>query len=62
MWVSHALFFNCVSDSWNGKAVGGSHLYMLVTKLNKLKIALRSWNKHIFGRTDTHIVELEERI
>ncbi|XP_041002989.1 uncharacterized protein LOC121248560 [Juglans microcarpa x Juglans regia] len=26
MWVSHAQFFDCVSYSWNGDAVGGSPL------------------------------------
>ncbi|KAG2684878.1 hypothetical protein I3760_10G096300 [Carya illinoinensis] len=62
MWVSYPPFFYCVSVSWKGETVGGSRLYRLVTKLRRLKIALRSWNKHIFGRMDTHIAVLEDRI
>ncbi|XP_042962710.1 uncharacterized protein LOC122296986 [Carya illinoinensis] len=62
MWVSHAQFFDCVSHSWNGDDVGGSPLYMLVTKLKRLKIALRTWNNHTFGKTVSHIAALEDRI
>ncbi|XP_042983328.1 uncharacterized protein LOC122312726 [Carya illinoinensis] len=56
------LFFDCVSHSWNGDDVGGSHLYMLVTKLKHLKIALRTWNNHTFGKTVSHVAALEDRI
>ncbi|XP_042950219.1 uncharacterized protein LOC122282325 [Carya illinoinensis] len=62
MWVSHAQFFDCVSHSWNGDVVGGSDLYMLVTKLKRLKIALRTWNNQTFGKTVSHIAALENHI
>ncbi|XP_042950203.1 uncharacterized protein LOC122282311 [Carya illinoinensis] len=35
---------------------------MLVTKLKHLKIALRTWNNQIFGKTVSHIAALEDRI
>ncbi|KAF5450402.1 hypothetical protein F2P56_030760 [Juglans regia] len=62
MWVSHAQFFNCVLHSWNSDVIGGSWLYMLVTKLKRLRTVLRIWNKQVFGRTDSHIEALEDRI
>ncbi|KAF5482289.1 hypothetical protein F2P56_002872, partial [Juglans regia] len=62
MWVSHAQFFECVLNSWKVDVVGGSSLNVLMNKLKRLRIALREWNKHVFGRTEFHIAELEARI
>lgn len=62
MWVSHSQFFGCVSEAWNVEDVGGSRFYSIVSKLKRLKVALRSWNKQIFGRTKTNIAKLEARI
>lgn len=42
MWVSHAQYFGCVSEVWNGEEVRVSRLYSHVTKLKRLKVSLRT--------------------
>lgn len=61
MWVSHDLFLECVSQSWK-EEVRGSALFRLAAKLKRLKSALRTWNKEVFGRMEGHIACLEARI
>lgn len=41
--------------------VPGSSLENLPTKLKKVKVALKTWNIHIFGQVDQEIT-LEERL
>ncbi|XP_035546579.1 uncharacterized protein LOC118348628 [Juglans regia] len=62
MWVSHDQFLSCVSQAFHGDEGRGSKLETLVMKLKCVKPALCIWNKQVFGRTDRHIVDLEDRI
>ncbi|XP_041001642.1 uncharacterized protein LOC121247343 [Juglans microcarpa x Juglans regia] len=52
---------NCVDEVWR-EEVTGTCLFLLVAKLKKLKLALRRWNKEVFGRVDRSIQELEENM
>lgn len=62
MWVSHDSFLDCVSQAWGGKVVGGSALVNIMIKLKWLKVALRDWNKIVFGQTEVRIENLQDRI
>ncbi|XP_042962460.1 uncharacterized protein LOC122296729 [Carya illinoinensis] len=61
MWVSHSNFLNMVKENWSA-LVDTMGLIGLATKLKKLKIVLKDWNRHIFGHTDTNIQVLENKI
>ncbi|KAF5445223.1 hypothetical protein F2P56_034289 [Juglans regia] len=61
MWVEHPDFMTLVQKVWS-ESVIGSGLFKLATKLKKLKVALRVWNKSVFGRTNTQIAILEDKI
>ncbi|XP_035551714.1 uncharacterized protein LOC118349887 [Juglans regia] len=61
MWVEHPDFMTLVQTIWS-ESVIGSGLFKLATKLKKLKVALRVWNKSVFGRTNTQIAILEDKI
>lgn len=52
----------CVNQAWHRNEGWGSKLEALAMKLKNLKVALRSWNKQVFDRTESHIAKLEERI
>ncbi|KAF5465360.1 hypothetical protein F2P56_015376 [Juglans regia] len=61
MWVEHPDFMTLVQKVWS-ESVIGSGLFKLATKLKKLKVALRVWNKSVFGRTNTQIAIFEDKI
>ncbi|KAF5468557.1 hypothetical protein F2P56_012700 [Juglans regia] len=61
MWTSHDDFWRIVSLVWQEGSYG-SGLSSLAIKLKRLKIALRCWNKDVFGWTGAHIKRLEERV
>ncbi|XP_040999420.1 uncharacterized protein LOC121245211 [Juglans microcarpa x Juglans regia] len=61
MWVEHPDFMNFVQNVWS-ESVTGSGLFKLTSKLKKLKVALREWNKRVFGRTNNHIAILEDKV
>ncbi|XP_042980144.1 uncharacterized protein LOC122310314 [Carya illinoinensis] len=61
MWTTHDSFFEYVSKVWSTEG-SGSAMSTLAFKLKTLKAALRIWNKQVFGRTASHIEELEGRI
>ncbi|KAF5458666.1 hypothetical protein F2P56_022679 [Juglans regia] len=61
MWVEHPDFMTFVQNVWS-ESVIGSGLLKLATKLKKLKVALRVWNKSVFGRTNNQIAILEYKI
>ncbi|XP_035539652.1 uncharacterized protein LOC109020983 [Juglans regia] len=61
MCVEHPDFMTLVQKVWS-ESVIGSGLFKLATKLKKLKVALRVWNKSVFGRTNTQIAILEDKI
>lgn len=63
MWCSHDLFHPCVGESWNQPFVGFGLLRLcLVVKLKRVKIALRYWNKLVFGHVDQTIKLLEGNV
>ncbi|KAK0580059.1 hypothetical protein LWI29_035797 [Acer saccharum] len=61
MWCSHDSFLSCVKDAWirNDSASG---LLKLAIRLKRTKVALRAWNKNVFGRVGENIQALEERM
>lgn len=61
IWVDHPEFNHCVRDSWE-QVVFGTRFTKLVSKLKRLKLRLKSWNKSVFRWTNHHIQELELRI
>ncbi|KAF5473280.1 hypothetical protein F2P56_009904 [Juglans regia] len=61
MWTSHNDFMEMVARVWKEESFG-SGLFRLANKLKRLRVALKTWNKMVFGRTNLHISELEERI
>lgn len=60
MWIEHPYFLP-VKGIWQ-EEVGGTGLFKLALKLKKLRGALRVWNKQIFGRTETHLQEIQAHI
>ncbi|XP_042972834.1 uncharacterized protein LOC122304641 [Carya illinoinensis] len=61
MWVDHVDFVRCVREAWDQNDVGGA-LMKMVAKLKRVRVALKAWNKVVFGWTSGHIQELESRI
>ncbi|KAF5447259.1 hypothetical protein F2P56_032827 [Juglans regia] len=59
MWTSHNDFMEMVARNWEEND-SGSGLFRLASKLKRLRAALKTWNKLVFGRTQLHISELEE--
>ncbi|XP_040990989.1 uncharacterized protein LOC121238224 [Juglans microcarpa x Juglans regia] len=61
MWCLHESFIMFVEDVW--VQLECSHgLLRLAAKLKKLKVALKTWNKNIYGRVDLTIKALEEKM
>lgn len=42
--------------------VVGMDLWKLASKLKQVRVALREWNKVVFGRTTTKIAHFEEQV
>ncbi|XP_035543586.1 uncharacterized protein LOC118347673 [Juglans regia] len=61
MWVEHPEFIDFVKQVWSVPVVG-TGLVILACKLKKVKVALREWNKRVFGRTNAHIESLEAKV
>ncbi|XP_022880831.1 uncharacterized protein LOC111398107 [Olea europaea var. sylvestris] len=64
MWCEHETFMSCLKEAWvdcnQDVALGG--LQKLAGKLKRTKLALKVWNKKVFGRVDHIILELQERV
>ncbi|CAH9124930.1 unnamed protein product [Cuscuta epithymum] len=60
MWLAHHSFLETVAKNWNGGSTGG--MRGLVTKLQTLKKALRTWNKEVFGNIFDDIRKAEEEV
>ncbi|XP_042956358.1 uncharacterized protein LOC122292186 [Carya illinoinensis] len=61
MWTDYSDFLSLVERVWRSE--GYSHgLVNLSIKLKRVKIALREWNRNVFGRTEVIINQLENRI
>ncbi|XP_042950383.1 uncharacterized protein LOC122282502 [Carya illinoinensis] len=61
MWVDHVDFDRCVREAWDQDDAGCA-LRKMVAKLKRVRVALKAWNKVVFGWTSGHIQELEARI
>ncbi|XP_040996134.1 uncharacterized protein LOC121242320 [Juglans microcarpa x Juglans regia] len=61
MWVDHHDFLDCVRTAWDVH-VDGSAIYILTRKLKQTKVALREWNKRVFGHTLSCIDALEKQV
>ncbi|KAF5475502.1 hypothetical protein F2P56_007302 [Juglans regia] len=61
MWVKHLEFIDFVKNVWSVPMVG-TRIVKLASKLKKVKVALREWNKWVFGRTNAHIASLEVKV
>ncbi|XP_035547266.1 uncharacterized protein LOC118348862 [Juglans regia] len=61
MWIEYPDFMSFVQMVWSEPMVG-TGLVKLASKLKKLKVALREWNKRVFGQTNTQIAILEEKV
>ncbi|XP_041004039.1 uncharacterized protein LOC121249397 [Juglans microcarpa x Juglans regia] len=61
MWIEHPEFMDFVKNVWFVPVVG-TGLVKLASHLKKVKVALREWNKRVFGRTNAHIASLEENV
>ncbi|TXG69366.1 hypothetical protein EZV62_004301 [Acer yangbiense] len=61
MWRSHDSFLSCVKDAWT-RNDSASGLLKLAIRLKRTKVALRAWNKNVFGRVGENIQALEERM
>ncbi|XP_056697530.1 uncharacterized protein [Spinacia oleracea] len=55
MWKSSPVFDDTVKTAWNTQ-IGGSKMFIVVSKLKKVKIALKELNKS--GFTDVHAADL----
>lgn len=50
MWHTHEQFLDFVKGQWNKEEIWSAHPFeILQRKMKQLKIALRSWNKEVFG-------------
>ncbi|XP_041024617.1 uncharacterized protein LOC121265149 [Juglans microcarpa x Juglans regia] len=61
MWVEHPEFIDFVKSVWSVPVVGMG-LFKLANRLKRVKVALREWNKRVFGRTNAHIASLEVKV
>ncbi|XP_040987210.1 uncharacterized protein LOC121235034 [Juglans microcarpa x Juglans regia] len=61
MWIEHPDFMSFVQYVWSEPIVGTGH-EKLASKLKKMRVALREWNKRAFGQTNTQIAILEEKV
>ncbi|XP_042964656.1 uncharacterized protein LOC122298876 [Carya illinoinensis] len=61
MWVSHSNFWEVVNDTWS-TSIDTRGLQGLATKLKKVKVVLKDWNRRVFGHTEMKIQEFENKI
>ncbi|XP_040996123.1 uncharacterized protein LOC121242304 [Juglans microcarpa x Juglans regia] len=61
MWVEHPEFIDFVKSVCSVPVVG-TGLLKLASRLKRVKVALREWNKQVFGRTNAHIASLEVKV
>ncbi|PNX75860.1 cysteine-rich receptor-like protein kinase, partial [Trifolium pratense] len=54
-WADHPDFLDFVKITWESLEVSGKKAFVLKEKLKMLKVALRKWNKEVFGITDLGI-------
>lgn len=55
MWISHPDTSHVISEAWNGKP-------QFEARLKNTKIALKDWNKNVFGNVQNNIRQLKTLI
>lgn len=61
IWVQHDDFLLVVKDSWEAPVLG-SPMFVLATKLNRLRKDLARWNKETFGNIFENLQDLEDKV
>ncbi|KAK1575277.1 hypothetical protein Q3G72_004017 [Acer saccharum] len=61
MWCLHENFLSCVQDAWHRTDLG-SGMLKLAIRLKRTKVALRAWNRNVFGLVDSNLKALEGRL
>ncbi|PNX83757.1 ribonuclease H, partial [Trifolium pratense] len=61
MWALHDDCKNIIASSWNDNVVG-CPMYILNTKLKRLKDRLRIWNKDVFGNVHAYVKDAEMKL
>ncbi|XP_042003900.1 uncharacterized protein LOC121752876 [Salvia splendens] len=61
MWTWHAVFIDLVREDWD-RPTEAEGLLNLQIKLARVKKALKSWNKEVFGNIHANIRDMEGRI
>jgi exonuclease III len=54
-WLQHPEFISFVKDNWDSAIIRGNSAFILKEKLNRLKEALKNWNREVFGIVDLNI-------
>lgn len=61
MWCLHENFLSCVKEAWHRQDLASGPLKLAI-RLKRTKLALRGWNKNVFGRVEGNIRALEGRL
>jgi hypothetical protein len=61
MWTLHDNCKDVIAASWNDVVIG-CPMYVLNTKLKRLKDKLKIWNKEIFGNVHSQVIDAEKNL
>lgn len=61
MWLRHPAWREVIRNTWNQPLVG-SPMFTACCKLKKVKMALKKWNREVFGHIQTQIKELTHEL
>lgn len=61
MWISHPSFLNAVKQSREAPCFW-TPLYILISKLQRLKYDLKQWNVHTFGNLFNNLSQAEDQV
>ncbi|GAU32780.1 hypothetical protein TSUD_152280 [Trifolium subterraneum] len=62
MWTMHDDCRNVISQCWNERVDVGCPMFVLNSKLKRLKTKLKIWNKEIFGNVHTYVSTAEAHL
>ncbi|PNY03410.1 ribonuclease H [Trifolium pratense] len=62
MWTMHDDCRNVISHSWNERVDVGCPMFVLNSKLKRLKTKLKFWNKEIFGNVHNYVSAAEAHL
>jgi hypothetical protein len=58
MWSTHDNFIETIESSWNERIIG-CPMFILNSKLKRLKVKLKLWNKEVFGNVHAAVKDVE---